>query len=258
MDLHYRVGQTVDFANIEDVKSIKELILHDCTINNLSQIFRAENIKTVAFINCNITDKDLVHLKTLPKLKTVILGIMPIRSIRCLSEIPTLRELSFRQMHDLDYSELQYFPKLLTLSIKETNITSLDFLEKIKGLKCLELNEIPLTNLNFLKYTKKLREFNMMYSVEDETALSELLNIRYLKTFQYPVPDMTLYRNCPIINSIGVDSSRVKNLDALAGMDTIREVFFYNLTSREQFEEQLAEVKKHLRLSSYSEYIDEE
>jgi hypothetical protein len=161
-------------------------------------------------------------------------------------------------MHDLDYSELQYFPKLLTLDINETNITSLDFLEKIKGLKSLTLNEVPLTNLNFLKYTTKLREFTMMYNVEDETALSELLNMRYLKIFQYPVPDITLYKNCPIIRSIGVDSSRVKSFDALDGMNTIREVFFHNLTSKKQFEEQLEEVKKHICIVSYSGYIDEE
>ncbi len=248
---YYRKEQVIDFAQVDDVESIKELILHNCTISNFSCITVAKGLKSIAIVDCNITSEDLSCLKEMEKLKSITLGLMRMDSILCLAEIPSLRKLSFRGIEGIDYGELEHFPKLLGLCIQETEVPSFDFMKKLKKLNELELYKVPISNLDFLNDLPKLKEFTMRYKANDETALECVSNMRYLQTFQYPVPDMSIYKNCPKINSIGIDSSRVQNLSALEGKDTITDVFFYNLETKKQYEQLLGEVNKYLNLCSY-------
>ena len=86
--LFYKKGQYIDFAHINDIENIKELILHNCTINNFSCITSAaKTLKSIALVDCDITDKDLCCLKEMEKLKTISLNIMKLDSIECLAEI---------------------------------------------------------------------------------------------------------------------------------------------------------------------------
>ena len=154
-------------------------------------------------------------------------------------------------MEGIDYGHLEHFSKLQNLSIQETEISSFDFLKKLKNLKVLEFNKVPIDNLNFLHDLPKLTEFTMRYRAKDEKALECISNMKYLQCFQYPVPDMCIYKACPKIYSIGVDSSRVQNFSSLEGKNTITNIMFYNLDTKKQYEQQLKEVEQYLHLSSY-------
>ena len=41
--------------------------------------------------------------------------------------------------------------------------------------------------------------------------------MKSLQKFRYPVADMNIYRECLKLDSIGIDSSRAQNFDAMAG-----------------------------------------
>ena len=97
----------------------------------------------------------------------------------------------------------------------------------------------------------KLKEFTMNYRAAEESGLQAIENMKSLQQFHYPVGDMLIYRNCPKIKAIGVDAARIQNLDALAGKDGITEVLFYYLETKEQYEQLVEAVKKHLNLRSY-------
>lgn len=75
--------------------------------------------------------------------------------------------------------------------------------------------------------------------------------MKSLQKFQYPVSDMNIYRECLKLDSIGIDSSRAQNFDAMAGKETIEDVIFYYLDSEKQFEEQVEEISQYLNLSFY-------
>ncbi len=247
----YKKEQVVDFAQVDDVESIKELVLHDCTVTNFSRIVSAKALKSIAIVNCNITSEDLNCLKELEKLKEIVLGLMKIENILCLADIISLRELHFRRMEGIDYGDLEYFPKLLRLYIKEAEVSSFDFMKKLKNLNALELHKVSISNLNFLYDLPKLKKFTMQYCADDETALECIANMKYLQSFQYPVPDMKRYQHCPKIRSIGIDSSRVEDFSVLKGKETITSIMFYNLKTKKQYEQQLAEVKKYLKLHAH-------
>ncbi len=247
----YKKEQKIDFAQVEDIESIKELILHNCVVTNFSYITAAKDLKAIALVDCNITCEDLSCLKELGKLKKIALNVMKLDNIRCLAQIASLRELSLRKMEGIDYEELGQFDKLQKLSIKETEICSFDFIKKMKKLTVLEIDNVPVSNLNFLYDLPKLKEFNMPYKVEDEKALECIGNMKSLQRFQYPVADISIYQNCPKIISIGIDSSRPQNFAVLAGKETIDDVMFYYLSSEKKYKEQIEEISKYLNLGSY-------
>lgn len=247
----YRKEQVIDFAQVEDVESIKELILHYCTVSNFSCLAAAKGLKSIAIVDCNITGEDFIALKGLEKLKTISFNIMKLDSIMCLAEIASLRELSFRGIEGIDYGELVHFPKLLELCIEETEVPSFDFMKSLKNLKRLEFQKVPISSLDFLYDVPKLKEFTMRYRADDETALECVSKMKYLQSFQYPVPNMNIYKDCPKINSIGIDAARVQDFSVLEGKETITDVMFYNLETKKQHEQQLAEVKKYLNLRSH-------
>lgn len=249
--MFYKTEQTINFAQVEDIEKIKEVILHDCTVTNFSYIATAKDLKSISLVNCNVSSVDLGCLKELEKLKTIMLNVMKLDSILCLAEIVSLKELSLRAIEGVDYGELENFSKLQKLCIEETEVSSFDFIKKMKSLKVLEFNDVPISNLDFLYDLPKLKEFRMEYRAEDEKALECVSGMKYLQRFQYPVPDMEIYKGCPKLQSIGIDSERVKNVSALAGNETINDVMFYNLPSKEEYKQQLAEVKKYLNLTSY-------
>lgn len=247
----YKKEQVIDFAQIEDVDMIQELILHHCTVSNFSRIAQAKGLKSVALVNCNITSQDLVCLQSLEKLKKVTLGLMKLDSILCLTGIAPLRELTLWGMEGIDYAQLAQFPKLLSLSLLETEVPSFDFMKGLKNLKTLEIKDVPLHHLEFLRVLPKLKEFELLDRVEDESALESIGSMKQLQRFQYPVGDLRLYAPCPKLNSIGIDSSRVTDFTPLEGKTGITDIMFYNLVSKSQFEEQLASVSQYLTLESY-------
>lgn len=254
----YKKEQVIDFAQVDDVESIKELILHNCTVTNFSYIAAAKALKSIALADCNITSEDLSCLKGMEKLKKISLNVMKLDSILCLAEIPSLRELSLRGIDGIDYDELEHFTKLQSLSIQETEVITFDFMKKLKNLKELSFNEVPIRDLNFLYDLPKLKEFIMEYRANDETALVCITKMKHLQRFLYPVPDMRIYQECPELYSIGVDSSRVEDFSILDGKESITDVMFYNIKTEKQYEQQLAEIKKYLNLRSYGylEYLD--
>ena len=185
------------------------------------------------------------------KLKRISLNNLKLDNILCLSEISSLRELHLGAVEGIVYDDLIHLEKLLDLSISDTEIASFDFIKKLKNLKRLTFDCVPMGNLNFLYDLPKLTEFTMEYRAEDETALACISKMKYLKCFQYPVADIGIYRECPKINSIGIDSTRVRSFDELEGNETITNVTVYYPETNEQYEQQIDVLKKYLNLRSY-------
>lgn len=194
-------------------------------------------------------------MKELEKLKTIRLNVMTL-DLKCLTEIMSLRELSLRRMSGGDYNDLANLTKLQSLSLQEAEIDSLKFINKLKNLKELEINGVSVNNLDFLHHLSKLKEFTMRYSVKDETALACISNMKNLQVFQCPVADMCVYQTCPKLNSIGIDASRVMNLSALNGNETIHDVMFCSSKTEKQFKQLLEKTEACLKLTSYG-YVGE-
>lgn len=240
----------IDFSQVDDIESIKELIIHNCDISNFSCISAAKNLKEIVMVECNIAVEDLSCLKEMEKLKELRFRGMKMGSILWMSEIPSLKNLALIEINDIDYSELEYLPNLLRLYIEQADVPSFDFLKKLKKLHTFELDMVPVNNLDFLYDLPKLKEFRMSYRTADEKALSCISNMKYLQSFLYPVRDISIYKDCPKIKYIGLDGSIIHKFKVLEGKDSITSVFFFNCSSQRYFERESAKAKNYLNLTS--------
>ena len=240
----------VDLAQVDDIESMTELIIHNCDISNFSYITAAKGLKKIAMVECNIRIEDLSCLKKMEKLKELTFRGMEMGSILWLSEIPSLRDLTLIEIYDIDYCELEQLPNLLRLYIEMTDVPSFEFLKKLKKLHTFELDRVPVSNLDFLYDLPKLKEFRMSYRATDEKALSCISSMKYMQSFLYPVRDIGIYKDCPKIKYIGLDGSYIHKFEVLKGKDSITSVFFFNCSSRQYFELESAKARKYLNLTS--------
>lgn len=192
--------------------NLKEVILHDCKVKNVSGLAKAPELTKLIFARCEMIDCDLAELVEAPKLKILSLNVMSGKGLEKLSTINTLKELNVRAVTDIDEKTIASFVKIQNLSIETMDITDVSFLSNMKGLKILNLYSLAVDNLDFLSSLSKLSEFTLREKAKDETGLVAIKNLSKLTSFIYPVTDITLYKDCMKLESVGF-APEVKHRD---------------------------------------------
>ncbi|UZW13268.1 hypothetical protein OSC52_15650 [Clostridium pasteurianum] len=71
-----------------------------------------------------------------------------------------------------------------------------------------------------------------------------------LKELIYPIRDMKIIKNCINLRTIGVDASKLENLEYIRGLN-ITSITIFNATSEENAQAVVSEFKKYCKLQSY-------
>lgn len=183
-------------------------------------------------------------------MKELSLNIMEIESIKCLTDLKNLKDLSLRKIDKLNVEELSNFKSLEHLSLEELSIPNFDFINNLKSLKELCIDKIKIKDLSFLKNLTMLNKFIMRYKAEDERDLNFISNLKKIKEVQYPVSDMSIYKECPCIEEIGVDAENIFNIEMLKDTN-IRSVMIYNASSKENVDNLISKIKSYIELNSW-------
>lgn len=208
----YIKGKDLSLDIVRYMNNLKEVILHDCKIRDISGLANAPEITKIIFANCELVNCSLDELASSPKLKELSLNVMSGKGLEQLSGIKTLKEVSIREVKDIDAKSLAVFVNLQKLNIEKMNITDAGFVSNMKGLKILNLKSEELDNLDFLPSLTKLSEFTLQRKAKDEKGLLAINNLTKLGSFIYPVTDINVYKDCKSLTSVGF-APEVKNLD---------------------------------------------
>lgn len=198
---------------LEYMDNLKEVILHNCKIKNLSGMAKAPVLQKVIFANCEIVDGDLSDLASSPKLKSLGLNVMSGKGLDKLSGIKALKSLGLREISDISENDIAGFKKLQELEIESMEIGDVSFISDMKGIKILGLGSMELDNLDFLANLSKLTEFTLAKKAKDESGLLKIKDMPKLISFEYPVSDISIYKACPSITSVGFAPEVEKNGD---------------------------------------------
>lgn len=266
--------EMISFAPLKYMRNLRELIIHDSTIIDFTEITHAIELRTIFLVGCQFDENDLEALAKLPNLKELHLGCMDFKNIQCLINAPSLKILGLRKLEQLNsiqflaeskslkileledlpqinIDELEHFKKLQELSIKEIEIDNLNFLQNMKDIKKLELPEVEVENLNFLKYLKKLTAFELKHKAKEESGLQFLPNLKKLKEFNYPVADLKLYESCEKLETIGIDVVNMCNVEYLKDSN-IYNVKLYGVKSETELKQISEKLEQYITLQSYS------
>lgn len=241
---------TISLAPVAYMDSLKELIIHNCTITEFESISGAIELKKMILVNCDFEYEKLAELAKLSKFNELTLRKMPIADISCLLNCKGLKQLRLLDMNDLDVTKLWDFSKLQELELDKMKITSFDFLKGYKGLKKLEINNIQVENLDFLENLKKLTSFKLEERAKNEDGLKYIKDMKNLKEFDYPVGDMELIRGCEKLETVGICASQFKNVEAFKDSN-IHTVMMYEGTSARELVGIIESIKEYVHLTSY-------
>lgn len=244
-------AKEIDCAPFAYMENMKELILHDCHLKNLSAIARMPQLKKLIFVSCTFDGEQLSALAGAPALKELSLNVMSGAGLAGLSGLESLKSLRVRALTDMRIEELSGFTALWELGIENMGLRDATFIGGLKNLKKLDLCGSELMDLDFLKYLTKLTEFTLTKPAEREEGLSAVSGLTKLKEFIYPVRDISIYKGHGTLECVGMDASVTEGFEVFAGSKVESFTLFGNVPDGqpERIKEQM---EKYVKIRSWA------
>lgn len=243
-------AKRIDCVPFQYMENLKELIFHDCTLENISYIAKAPQLKRLIFANCAFEKENLSALSEAPQIKELSLNVMCAEGLSALQKWKTLKSLTVRKVNGIAPEELAGFEGLQELSVEDMEVHDGAFIGGLKSLKKLDLHRHILDNLDFLQGLKKLTEFRLASAARNEEGLSAVCGLTKLKEFIYPVRDLQIYANHPSLESVGMAADVEQGFAVFAG-SKVNSFTVCGSIPKEKLENMKKEMEQYVRISSY-------
>lgn len=242
--------QRLSCEPIAFMENLKEIIFHDCEIENLGCIAQAPQLQKLIFARCTFYGEDLSALSAAPKLKELSINAMDGTGLVSLKEVKTLKSLNVRKVAGVNEKTLSVFTKLQELSLQDLDIHDGSFLRNMEGMKKLSLSHLMLKDLDFLRNLKKMTEFELAAAAADEEGLSAVKNLTKLKSFLYPVRDISIYEGNPSLKTVGFANNIKTGFEAFAG-SSVESFMLIGRASEKDMERIRKEMERYVKICSY-------
>lgn len=236
------------------IGNLKKLQILGGSIRDFHCLGQNPNIIFLKLWATTFDDGDLSVLKGCANLKELTLFVQSLKGIDKIGTLPNLeifnfvgtltpevksfiksssKLIGFRYDGVLDDSALDTIlsiPNLEVLSLKGELPNDLSFVTKLSKIKELEIisnTETSIENLDFLLELKNLNSFKMNTLIKDERSISEVLNLKKLKTFSCPVSNIDVYRNNTKLKEVGILGQENLDLSLLEGVKGIKSIVAY-------------------------------
>lgn len=243
-------GEDIDCKPFAYMENLKELILHQCHLKNAGAMAKAPQLKKLFLVECRLEGESLSVFSKAPNLKELSLNIMSAKGLMQLSELKTLKRLHLRSVTDFELKDLTAFQGIEELNIEDMELHDGAFLGELKNLKRLDLGRHTLENLDFLRSLTKLMTFHLAKAAEDEDGLSAVGTLVKLKEFIYPVKNLSIYKNHPALNKIGMAPGVFLGFEAFEGSKVNGFTILGNVTDEER-EEIKRQMERYVKIYSY-------
>lgn len=237
----------IDCTPFAYMENMKELILHDCRLKNLSAIARMPQLKELVFAGCTFEGEELSALAGASSLKELGLNVMSGAGLKALSGLTALKSLRVRALTDIRVEELSAFSDLQELSIEDMGLRKAVFLGGLKNLKKLDLHDSELTDLDFLKNLTKLTEFTLTRPAENEDGLLAVSELGKLKEFIYPVKDLSIYKGVKVLERAGMAEDITGGFEVFEGSRVNSFTLIGKSLSGERVRERCDEVTQQMK-----------
>ena len=246
------MGKEFGMISLDILKSminLKELIIHAEEISSFECIKDIPNLKKFVVGSKSFKTSDLEYVIKMVNLKELTLVNLSLENIGILENIKTLRNLNLSKISSSHISSLKALKGITELSLRDIEAGDLSYLSELNKLTKLELKKVNIPNLSFLKGLKKLTVFDTDRKAEDESDIELFQDIINLKDLTYPIGDMKVIKNSVNLKTIGVDATRVKNVDCISDLN-INSIHIFNAVSKENATSIVAEFKKYFKLQA--------
>lgn len=232
------------------MENLKELIFHDCEIEDLHVLAQVPQLQKLIFARCTFKGEDLSVLASAPKLKEIGINDMAGDGLSSLQEIKSLKSLNVRKVNGIDEKSFSGFVKLQTLSLKDLDIHDGSFIGNMKSLKILNLDYLTMDNLDFLKNLTKLVEFELITPAANEDGLAIVQKLDKLKSFIYPVKNLEIYEGHPSLKTIGLSPDVTQGFEVFANSQ-VESFIICDMVSEQHMKQIEAEFERYVKINSF-------
>lgn len=232
------------------MENLKELIFHDCEIEDLHVLAQAPQLQKLIFARCTFKDEDLSVLASAPKLKEISINEMTGDGLSSLQVIKSLKSLNVRNVSGIDEKSLSGFVKLQELSLQNIDIHDGTFIGTMKGLKELKLYDLKMNHLDFLGNLKKLVKYELYVPAANEDGLAMVRNLEKLKSFIYPVKNLKVYEGHPGLITVGLSADVMQGFEAFANSQ-VNSFMICGNVSEQHMEKVKKEMEPYVKICSY-------
>lgn len=243
-------GKTIDCTPFQYMENLKELILHNCILENAGYMAKAPQLKKMFLVNCTLEEESLAVLAEAPQLKELSINKMGAEGLSALRELKTLKSLSLSKAEGVKTEELAAFTGLQELYLEDMGLHDGMFIAELKNLKTLHLCYHVMDNLQFLQALTKLTAFSLSETALDEGGLLAVRELKKLKEFIYPVRDLQVYQNHPALEKVGMAADVEQDFAVFAG-SKVNSFTVCGDISREKLEEMAEKMGKYVKIGSF-------
>lgn len=194
----------VDCSLFVHMKNLKELNINGVRLIHIGKLAKAPQLKELVLRNCTFGEETLSALSGSPGLKKLIIVQMSADGLSGLSSLKSLKSLTLSAATDVVLEDLGEFTGLGELNMINMGLHDGAFIGKMKNLKKLNLDSHKMDNLDFLADLKKLTEFYLTETAQNEDGLSAVGGLKKLKEFTYPVKDLSIYKEHMTLKKAGM------------------------------------------------------
>lgn len=248
-DIAKKFGE-ISLDILKNMINLKELIIHADEVRSFEPLKDISSLKKLVIGSKSFKDSDLEYITNIEELKELTLVKLKLSDIHILKQIKTLKTLRLRKIDVSNINSIGYLKQLKELSLEDMKTGDLSYISELNKLTKLELKKINIPNLRFLKNLKKLTAFETDRKAVDEYNIGNFKEMEKLKELIYPIRDMKIIKNCINLRTIGVDASKLENLEYIRGLN-ITSITIFNATSEENAQAVVSEFKKYCKLQSY-------
>ena len=204
----------------------------NATRGTLTSIIEAlPKMQSLRLENCEAVSDELEKISSLRSLTSLTMRKVPVISYAFLGKMQNLRQLTIEPAPLTFEPQIKSLPnalaklrRLQSLSIANLPLASLDTIKQIK-ISQLSIKNLPLRSLTFIKELKSLKTLEIgalpPLTIPD---LGELKKLKKISITRNIIADTTFLENALGLSSITLKKTKIRNLDALAGMQTLQEL----------------------------------
>ena len=185
-----------------------------------------------------------------PKLKSLNFNVMSVRGIDALKGKKTIKSLHLREVTDFRGAYLAGLTGLQELELEDVEGWTTADLTELKTLTKLTLSCKKLSDVSFLGIMTKLKEFECHVKADDESGLSALAGLLKLASFIYPVSDVSVYKDCKALTSIGLTPDVKSGFEIFEGSQ-VRSFTVIGKISDSKLDKMNDNLSKYVQIFSY-------
>jgi len=212
-----------DISPLKNIRNLKQLVLSDNNIRDISPLKALRNLKQLVLSENEVSD--ISTLNKLKKLKLLSLSNNTIRDVSPLKTLRNLKQLILSENEVNDISTLSILTNLNHLYLSANEVTDITPLSTLRNLNHLYLSANKIRDISPLKTITNLTQLNLSENqISDITSLKVMTNLTQLNLSENQISDIAPLKLMMNLTQLNLSENQISDISALSTLTALKEL----------------------------------